>query len=66
MVGSAIGITGSVGKTTVKELCSVVMGEANSAQDGNYNHIGVPLTLLGLKEQHHWAVVELGMNHRVK
>ena len=64
--GSAIGITGSVGKTTVKELCSVVMGEANSVHKtpGNYNnHIGVPLTLLGLKEQHHWAVVELGMNH---
>ena len=64
--GRAIGITGSVGKTTVKELCSVVMGEADDVHKtlGNYNnHIGVPLTLLGLKERHKWAVVELGMNH---
>ena len=64
--GCAIGITGSVGKTTVKELCSAVMGEIDCVHKtpGNYNnHIGVPLTLLGLKQQHHWAVVEMGMSH---
>ena len=64
--GCAIGITGSVGKTTVKELCSVMIGGVDDVHKtpGNYNnHIGVPLTLLELKEQHRWAVLELGMNH---
>jgi UDP-N-acetylmuramoyl-tripeptide--D-alanyl-D-alanine ligase len=64
--GCAIGITGSVGKTTVKELCSVMISDADDVHKtpGNYNnHIGVPLTLLELQEKHRWAVLELGMNH---
>ena len=51
--GRAIGITGSVGKTTVKELMRSILGTTAPvhATAGNYNnHIGVPLTLLGLKK----------------
>jgi UDP-N-acetylmuramoyl-tripeptide--D-alanyl-D-alanine ligase len=63
--GRAVGVTGSVGKTTVKELAAAAVragGEVHRTA-GNYNnHIGVPLTLLGLKETHALAVVELGMS----
>lgn len=63
--GRAVGVTGSVGKTTVKELSAAAvstMGEVHRTA-GNYNnHIGVPLTLLGLEEVHALAVVELGMS----
>ena len=63
--GCAVGVTGSVGKTTVKELAAAVAnawGEVHRTA-GNYNnHIGVPLTLLGLRESHALAVVELGMS----
>ncbi|KTF15177.1 UDP-N-acetylmuramoyl-tripeptide--D-alanyl-D-alanine ligase [Pseudoalteromonas sp. H105] len=61
-----IAITGSVGKTTVKEMCAAILcghGEV-LATKGNFNNdIGVPLTLLRLEPQHQYAVIELGANH---
>lgn len=59
-----IAITGSVGKTTTKELISAVLGTAGSVlkTEANYNNeIGVPKTLLGLTSNHDYAVVEMGM-----
>jgi UDP-N-acetylmuramoyl-tripeptide--D-alanyl-D-alanine ligase len=61
-----IGITGSNGKTTTKELITAVLKEKYKvhATLGNLNnHIGVPLTLLQLTHQHQLAVVEMGANH---
>jgi UDP-N-acetylmuramoyl-tripeptide--D-alanyl-D-alanine ligase len=64
-----IAITGSNGKTTTKEMLAAILrahaGEAQVlATQGNLNtDIGVPLTLLGLRAGHKYAVVELGMNH---
>ena len=61
-----IGITGTNGKTTTKELiASVLMEKFNTHfTRGNFNnHIGVPLTLLQLKPEHDIAVVEMGANH---
>jgi len=60
-----IGITGSNGKTTSKELISAVLGTQFNVHftKGNLNnHIGVPLTLLQLNEQHEIAVIEMGAN----
>jgi UDP-N-acetylmuramyl pentapeptide synthase len=63
-----IAITGSNGKTTVTQMVASILRAACTdhawATKGNLNNdIGVPLTLLGLKPEHHMAVVELGMNH---
>ncbi len=61
-----VGLTGSSGKTTVKDLLAhMLSGEAPVlATAGNLNnHIGVPRTLLGLGPDHRYAVVEMGMNH---
>ena len=61
-----IGITGTNGKTTSKELIhSCLSTELNAlATDGNYNnHIGVPLTLLRVKKEHDIAIIEMGANH---
>jgi UDP-N-acetylmuramoyl-tripeptide--D-alanyl-D-alanine ligase len=61
-----IGITGSNGKTSTKELIAAVLSEKYSilATKGNLNnHIGVPLTLLQLTNDHEIAVVEMGANH---
>jgi len=65
-----VAITGSNGKTTVKEmLASILRAAAGSADavlatQGNLNnHIGLPLTLLKLNAQHRYAVIEMGMNH---
>ncbi|MBS3798524.1 UDP-N-acetylmuramoyl-tripeptide--D-alanyl-D-alanine ligase [Pseudoalteromonas sp. BDTF-M6] len=61
-----IAITGSVGKTTVKEMCAAILAQKGSvlATKGNFNNdIGVPLTLLRLEPQHQYAVIELGANH---
>lgn len=63
--GSLIAITGTVGKTTTKELVALVMQERFSVHktEGTLNnHIGVPVTLLGLSPGHHSAVIELGMS----
>ncbi|WP_293759683.1 UDP-N-acetylmuramoyl-tripeptide--D-alanyl-D-alanine ligase [uncultured Aquitalea sp.] len=64
-----IGITGSNGKTTVKEMVSAILrahagDDAVHATAGNFNNdIGLPLTLLGLRAEHRYAVIEMGMNH---
>jgi len=65
-----IGITGSNGKTTVKEMCASILrawfgkDDAVLATRGNLNNdIGLPLTLLGLRAHHRAAVIEMGMNH---
>ncbi len=58
-----IAITGSQGKTTVKEMCANIMSECRNVlvTRGNFNnHIGVPLTLLELNAEHDCAVIELG------
>ena len=61
-----VGITGTNGKTTTKELIAAVLSKKYNTlfTQGNLNnHIGVPLTLLGLKPEHEMAVVEMGANH---
>jgi len=61
-----IGITGSNGKTTTKELVAAVLSRKYTLlyTEGNLNnHIGVPLTLLKLRAGHKIAVVEMGANH---
>lgn len=61
-----IGITGTNGKTTTKELISAVLAKAHNVlyTEGNLNnHIGVPITLLRLKAEHDLAVIEMGANH---
>ena len=60
-----IAITGSCGKTTVKEMCAAILSQRGSvlATQGNLNNeIGVPLTLLRLTPEHQFAVLELGAN----
>ena len=64
-----VAITGSNGKTTVKEMVAAILrhhagAEAVLATAGNFNNdIGVPLTLLRLRDEHRWCAIELGMNH---
>jgi UDP-N-acetylmuramoyl-tripeptide--D-alanyl-D-alanine ligase len=65
-----IALTGSNGKTTTKEMLRSILAEASGdpesvyATEGNLNNdIGMPLTLLRLKPQHRYAVIEMGMNH---
>jgi len=65
-----VAITGSNGKTTVKEMLAAVFKKHASesavlATQGNLNNdIGLPLTLLTLRHAHRWCAIELGMNHR--
>ena len=59
-------VTGTNGKTTTKELLAAVLGRKYNLHytQGNLNnHIGVPLTLLGIRSEHTLAVVETGANH---
>lgn len=61
-----IGITGTNGKTTTKELIATVLKKKYNVlyTQGNFNnHIGVPKTLLQLKKEHDIAVIEMGANH---
>ena len=61
-----VGITGTNGKTTTKELVAAVLSRKYRVQytQGNFNnHIGVPLTLLSIKPDCEIAVVEMGANH---
>lgn len=61
--GPVVAITGSSGKTTVKEMIASILGECGPvlATKGNLNNqIGVPLTLLRLSPQHRYAVIEMG------
>lgn len=62
----SVAVTGSVGKTTVKEMMAAILDRIGNvlATAGNFNNdIGAPLTLLRLTEQHQYAVMELGANH---
>lgn len=62
-----LAITGSNGKTTTKELVAAVMAKKfkTYATKGNLNnHIGIPLTLLAIKDDVEFAVVEMGANHQ--
>ncbi|MDO9100799.1 MAG: UDP-N-acetylmuramoyl-tripeptide--D-alanyl-D-alanine ligase [Candidatus Nitrotoga sp.] len=66
-----IAVTGSNGKTTVKEMLASILRAATNDDDavlatlGNLNNdIGVPLTLLKLRAVHRYAVIEMGMNHQ--
>lgn len=67
--GKMIGITGSNGKTTVKEMCRSILNHAVNGEnvlstEGNLNNdIGMPMTLLRLRENHEYAVIEMGANH---
>ncbi len=61
-----IGITGTNGKTTTKELMAAVLQQGYRilyTQGNLNNHIGVPLTLLRLRSEHELAVIEMGANH---
>lgn len=62
-----IAITGSNGKTTTKELIHAVLGSTYNVYttEGNLNnHIGVPLTILKIKQDAEMAVIEMGANHQ--
>ncbi len=62
-----IGLTGSNGKTTTKELIHAVLSQKYNVQFtfGNLNnHIGVPMTVLSVKSHHNLAVIEMGANHQ--
>lgn len=62
----SVGITGSVGKTTTKEMIAAVLKTAMMTQwteESFNNDIGLPVTLLGLDEDCEAAVLEMGMNH---
>ena len=61
-----IAITGSNGKTTVKEMVTSILSTVSNvhATSGNLNNdIGVPKTLFGLNKKHNYAVIEMGANH---
>lgn len=61
-----IAVTGSVGKTSTKDMIASVLKQKYNVHKtaGNYNnHIGLPLTILGLKEEHTALITEMGMNH---
>lgn len=61
-----LAITGTNGKTTTKELVKAVLSKKINvlATEGNLNnHIGVPLTILSIKPQHNFAIIEMGANH---
>jgi UDP-N-acetylmuramoyl-tripeptide--D-alanyl-D-alanine ligase len=64
--GSVVGVTGSNGKTTAKEMIAAMLsvnGRVLFTQGNLNNDIGVPLTLLRLNESYHYAVIEMGANH---
>ena len=61
-----VGLTGSNGKTTLKEMITAILSVEHNvlATFGNLNNdIGMPLTLLRLREEHDFAVIEMGANH---
>ncbi len=62
-----VGVTGSVGKTTTRQFIASVLGAKMPTHktEGNFNNaLGLPLTLLGIKEEHKAAVIEMGMSAR--
>ena len=59
-----VAITGSVGKTTTKEMLKLALGENSHASQASYNnHWGVPLSLAKMPKQTNYGVFEIGMNH---
>ena len=61
-----VGITGSVGKTSTKEIISSVLATRYNVlkTEGNFNNeVGLPLTILRIRDEHKVAVVEMGINH---
>ena len=63
---AVIGLTGSNGKTTLKEMVSAILSQEGNvlATLGNFNNdIGMPLTLLRIRGEHDYAVIEMGANH---
>lgn len=61
-----LALTGSNGKTTTKDMLATILrtGAPGGVTQGNLNnHLGVPLTLLSLREKDQWAVIEMGANH---
>lgn len=61
-----VGVTGSVGKTTTKEFISSVLSTRYNVlkTEGNFNNeVGLPLTILRIRDEHKVAVVEMGINH---
>ena len=61
-----IGITGSNGKTTVKEMTALVLskiGRVHKTEGNQNNHIGVPLTLLSMPDSAEYVVIEMGISH---
>ena len=69
-VPALVAVTGSNGKTTVKEMLAAIL-RAHAGEEsvlytrGNLNNdIGLPLTLLALRHAHRWCAIELGMNHK--
>ncbi|UFS64089.1 UDP-N-acetylmuramoyl-tripeptide--D-alanyl-D-alanine ligase [Paracoccus denitrificans] len=66
MRGKVVAITGSVGKTSTKEMARVALagqGRVHAAEASYNNHWGVPLTLARMPEDTDFAIVEIGMNH---
>jgi UDP-N-acetylmuramoyl-tripeptide--D-alanyl-D-alanine ligase len=64
--GTVVGITGSNGKTTVKEMTGAILAQRGAClvTQGNLNnHIGVPLTVARLTPEHRYGVIEMGANH---
>lgn len=65
--GSVVAVTGSVGKTTTRQMIDTVLSSRlhGSVSPRNYNnHLGLPLSMMDWNPQHDYAVVELGANHR--
>lgn len=61
-----IGVTGSVGKTTTKEMIASILLKHSTgtySQKSFNNHVGVPYTICRIDRNHSWAVLEMGMNH---
>ncbi|MCM2263833.1 MAG: UDP-N-acetylmuramoyl-tripeptide--D-alanyl-D-alanine ligase [Desulfuromonadales bacterium] len=65
--GPVVGITGTSGKTTTKEMLAAIFARTGPGlkSAGNFNNlVGVPLTLFGFQPEHQWAVIEMGMSAR--
>lgn len=66
MAGKVIAITGSVGKTSTKEMARIALtgqGRVHAAEASYNNHWGVPLTLARMPQDTDFAIIEIGMNH---
>ncbi|SEK62440.1 UDP-N-acetylmuramoyl-tripeptide--D-alanyl-D-alanine ligase [Pacificibacter marinus] len=66
VTGKVIGVTGSVGKTSTKEMLRAILsgqGKVHAAEASYNNHWGVPLTLARMPQDTDFAILEIGMNH---